>query len=133
MILFKEGDIALKVSYPRFNGARSFATVEIGKVHKTGRLNLLGDKAQWTLRRGYKNDPDCFTPAGKDCYNQEQLYPMCKEMVAEIMAERSAHSNYIKLRKIGEALSKVRCVEEASALWEVMPQAFMDLILEKDK
>jgi hypothetical protein len=57
---------------------------------------------------------------------------MCKEMVAEIMAERSAHRDYAKLRKIGEALSRVRCVEEAGALWEVMPRVFKDLILEKD-
>jgi hypothetical protein len=133
MSLFKEGDIALKVSYPRFYGVRSYATVEIGKIHETGRLTLLGDKAQWTLRKGYKNIPDCFTPAGKDCYGQFQLYPMSKEMVAEIVAERSAYRDYINLRKIGEALSRVRCVEEASALWKVMPQAFKDLILEKEK
>jgi hypothetical protein len=58
---------------------------------------------------------------------------MCKEVVAEIMAERSAHRDHVKLRKVGEALSRVRCVEEASALWEVMPRVFKDLILEKEK
>jgi hypothetical protein len=133
MSLFKEGDKALKVTYPRFKVARSFVTVEIGKVHKTGRLTLLNDRAQWKLRRGQGDNPDFFTPAGKDCYVQEQLYPMCKEMVAEIMAERSAHRNYVKLMKIGEALSKVCCVEEASVLWEAMPEMFKDLILEKEK
>jgi hypothetical protein len=132
MSLFKEGDIALKVSYPRFNGVRGFATVEIGKVHKTGRLTLLNDKAQWSLAKGFRDEPDFFTLASRDAYGNTRLYPMCKEVVAEIMAERSAHRDHVKLRKIGEALSRVRCVEEAGALWESMPQLFKDLILEKD-
>jgi hypothetical protein len=132
MSLFKEGDIALKVSYPRLSGVRGFATVEIGKVHKTGRLTLLNDKEQWSLVKGFREEPDFFRPSSRDYGGNLGLYPMCKEMVAEIMAERSAYKDHVKLRKIGEALYKVRCVEEASALWEVMPRVFKDLILEKE-
>jgi hypothetical protein len=129
MALFQEGDKALRVRTPRYNGARSFVTVEIGKVHKTGRLTLLNDKEQWRFAKGWGNDPDGFRLTGREHGGHETLYPMCKIMAQEIREEQQAAKDRSDLRKVGDAILRVRSHNEAASLWAIMPQKFKDLIL----
>ena len=128
MTLFQEGDKALRVRTPRYNGARSFVTVQIGKVHKTGRLTLLNDKAQWAFAKGWGDDPDGFRLTGREHGGGETLYPMCKIMAQEIREEQQTAIDRSNLIKVGNAIVRVRSYDEAANLWAIMPQQFKDLI-----
>lgn len=128
--LFKAGDKAMRVHIPHWGGARSFVTVEIGKVHKTGRLTLLNDKQQWSHTLGFNGEPDYFTETGggKWSLNGTRLYPFCEHMAKEIRAEQEAAKTLQNVRWVGEALGRLRNRDKAAKLWATMPDDLKALI-----
>lgn len=125
-ILFKDGDAAIMVRHPQWNGARSYRRVEIGKVHKTGRLTLKGEKQQWVCQRGWGDEPNFFVATKGP--NYERLYPVCADMIAEIDAEQQAQKDLSQINRVGDALSRMRDRDDAVALWSILPKEVKDLV-----
>lgn len=124
--MFKDGDKAMLVIYPQWVGARSFRTVEIGKVHKTGRLTLKGSRDQWSFSRGFLGDADHFATR----HDRGLLLPWSDELALEINVEIQMQINCRKLNKIGDALSRVRDLEQSAKIRAVMPPELKALISE---
>lgn len=117
--MFNEGDKAMIVTIPQWGGDRSFVTVVIGKVHKSGRLTLLNYRDQWRKTKGFGDEPDYFSRCSGRGY--ERLVPLSDDLAKEIRAEKEASKNRLNVNKIGEMLSRIRDRDEGAHLWSIIP------------
>ena len=130
MTLFKAGDKAILVQKSGWSGTRSFREVEIGKVHKTGRLTLTYDKEQWKFYKGWRDDPDTFVKCGSfRC--TDALYVWDEGLIKEIKEERRKERSRQLLNLLGEYLNRVRDKDEGAELWSIMPDEVKQKILNK--
>jgi hypothetical protein len=112
---FVAGDEVLKISRPQWHMPRSYTVHKVKKVHKTGRFVLEGMDRQW------RQDG---TRTGELTYYGGHTFIAHKSdaLVAEIEAERRDWRTLQKVRRLGDALGKIRDVESACEIWEHLPK-----------